>query len=240
VTRSGGGTGPGDGGRSADPEPDEADRAADPEPDGEGRGDGGKAGDGATGAGDGGQPVVLVAEDERGLADLFASWLADDYEVRVAYDGESALERYDASVDVVLLDRKMPGSSGDEVLRRVREDDGDCGVAMVTAVDPDFDVVDMAFDEYVVKPVDRGELFDLVETLRRRTDLAADLRRHYRLAATLSALEAHKTAEELAESEAYARLEAELAAIDGTLSAAVDEMSSADVGAVLRSEAPER
>jgi DNA-binding response OmpR family regulator len=204
---------------------------------------GGAGGDDGPGAGEsatGEEPVVLIAEDDRGLADLFESWLSGAYDVRVAYDGEAAIEAYDDAVDVVLLDRKMPGSSGDEVLDRVREGGADCGVAMVTAVDPDFDVVDMAFDEYVVKPVDEAELLDLVATLRRRTDLAADLRRHYRLASTLSVLETHRTEEELAESEEYARLEAELAALDGELGTAVDGMSSADVGALLRSESPER
>jgi len=58
----------------------------------------------------------------------------------------------DETVDVVLLDRMMPGMSGQEVLAAIRERGLDCRVAMVTAVDADFDVIEMGFDEYLGKP----------------------------------------------------------------------------------------
>lgn len=82
-------------------------------------------------------PVVLVVDDEEDLANLYSQWLSDDYAVRTAYNGEQALERLDETVDVVLLDRRMPGLSGDDALNRIREREYDCRVAMVTAVDPD-------------------------------------------------------------------------------------------------------
>jgi DNA-binding response OmpR family regulator len=185
---------------------------------------------------EGDRPIVLLAEDERHLADLFASWLSETYEVRVAYDGTEAVELYDDAVDVVLLDRKMPGNSGDEVLEEIRESGGDCGVAMVTAVDPDLDVSELPFDEYLLKPTDEDELRSLVETLRRRTRCEAELRRHYRLTAKLDLLEEHVPPEELAASEEYRRLQDDLDALDRALSETVDDLSSADVGAVLRSE----
>jgi signal transduction histidine kinase len=64
----------------------------------------------------GSAPRVLVVEDERALADIYASWLTDQYEVETAYDGETALGRYDEGVDVVLLDRRLPGISHDIVV----------------------------------------------------------------------------------------------------------------------------
>ena len=72
------------------------------------------------------QPTILVVDDERQLADLYATWVGDDYAVRTAYDGQSALEQADEAVDVVLLDRHMPDLTGDEVLGRIRDRGLDC------------------------------------------------------------------------------------------------------------------
>lgn len=92
---------------------------------------------------DGDEPVVLIVDDERDLANSFRSLLEDDYTVRVAYNAETALDLYDGAVDVALLDRHMPGMSGDEVLQHIRDKPGDCGVGMLTAVDPTPDIADM-------------------------------------------------------------------------------------------------
>jgi len=59
---------------------------------------------------------VLIVDDEPDLADLYASWLPEQYAVVTAYDGRGALDALDGSVNVVLLDRRMPGMSGDEVV----------------------------------------------------------------------------------------------------------------------------
>ena len=101
------------------------------------------------------QATVLVVDDNRAVADTYAAFLDGEYAVRTAYGGEAALEALDASVDVMLLDRRMPDRSGDEVLAETNSRALDPRVVMLTAVDPDFDIVDMPFDAYVVKPVDR-------------------------------------------------------------------------------------
>lgn len=81
--------------------------------------------------------TVLVVEDEENLADLFGIWLRERFEVHVAYSGEDALEIVaEESIDIILLDRRMPGLSGKEVLRSIRESDDAQQVIMVTAVEP--------------------------------------------------------------------------------------------------------
>jgi DNA-binding response OmpR family regulator len=96
---------------------------------------------------------VLVVDDNRALADTYAATLEDHYEVRTAYSGRGALEAIDETVDVVVLDRRMPSMSGGQVLERIRERGLDCRVIVATAVDPDFDIVEMPFDEHLHKPV---------------------------------------------------------------------------------------
>lgn len=110
---------------------------------------------------------VLVVEDEAQLADLYADWLADAYDVTAVNSGSAALDRVDDDTDVVLLDRRMDEVSGDEVATRLRERTLDCQVAMVTAVDPGFDLATMPVDDYLVKPVGSADLHTLVERLLR-------------------------------------------------------------------------
>lgn len=148
-------------------------------------------------------PVVLVVEDEPDVAETYRRWLESRYEVRMAADGAAGLAAVDDSVDVVLLDRMMPEMSGAEVLREIRARGFDCRVAMVTAVDPDFDIIEMGFDEYVTKPPDREHLESTIERLLERTDLGEDLQEYYSLVARRSALETEKSESELAESEEY-------------------------------------
>ncbi len=64
--------------------------------------------------------TVLVVDDEQGLADLYANWLEDRYTVHTSYNGTDALETLSQEIDVVLLDRRMPDMSGDEVLTEIR------------------------------------------------------------------------------------------------------------------------
>lgn len=111
------------------------------------------------------EPTVLMVDDEREVADAYALRLDGIADVTVAYSGGAALEAVDEGLepDVVLLDRHMPAMSGDEVLTRIRERDLDSRVVMVTAVDPGLEVIDMPFDDYLSKPVERADLLAVVD-----------------------------------------------------------------------------
>jgi DNA-binding response OmpR family regulator len=177
-------------------------------------------------------PRVLVVEDEAELAELFAEWLSEEYDVQVATSGEEALELVDGDTDVVLLDRLMPGLSGDEVLETIRERGYNCRVAMVTAVDPDFDVLDMGFDDYVVKPLFRTDIQRLVEGLLERDAYDRHLSELFATASKLAALESHKEADELANNEEYRRLEEKLKRTRERVETLESEMTEGDFEAV--------
>lgn len=167
------------------------------------------------------RPTVLVVDDERGLADLYEIWLSDDYEIRVAYDGESALKRLDETVDVVLLDRQMPDLTGDEVLEAIRTKDMTCRVAMVTAVDPNFDIVEMGFDDYVQKPVDKERLQAVVSGLLDRSTYDQAVESYFTAIRKRSLLQERKDASTLEESEEYRELEDTI----GTLEAEMEDVT---------------
>jgi len=162
-------------------------------------------------------PMVLVVEDEPDLADLYATWLRDEYRVRVAYGGREALEELDDEVDVVLLDRRMPDLSGDEALTAIRERDVGCRVAMVTAVEPDFDIVAMGFDDYLVKPVSRDSLKETVENLLRRNEYDDGIQELFALASKKALLESEKDAATLEAHEEYQELSERVAELRSDL-----------------------
>ncbi|MDY6817898.1 MAG: response regulator [Halobacteriales archaeon] len=133
--------------------------------------------------------TVLVVDDEEDLADLYSVALASKYDVRTATSGTEALEKLDETVEVVLLDRRMPGMTGDAVLAELRDRGFECQVAMLTAVEPDGSIIEMPFDDYRVKPVDESELLSLVDILLKRTTFDEQSQEFFRVASKKAALD---------------------------------------------------
>ncbi len=179
-----------------------------------------------------GEYRVVIVDDEADLADLYASWLPEEYAVDTAYDGRDAIGVLDESVDVVLLDRRMPGTSGDEVLEWIRDRELGCGVAMITAVDPDFDILELGFDAYLTKPVAASELTDVTERLIRRLEYADTLRKLFAKLSTRETLAAEKPEFELEADERYRELEAEIEALRAESEAHISELDSEDFEAL--------
>jgi DNA-binding response OmpR family regulator len=174
------------------------------------------------------ETTVLVVDDERDIADLYSTWLEESYAVRTAYGAGEALEKADEAVDVVLLDRQMPEMTGDEMLERVRERELNCRVVMVTAVDPDFDIVDMPFDDYLTKPVMLDELRDAVERMRTREDYDEKMQDFFALSAKKATLEAQKDPVELRNNEEYERLNQQVEELREEADDTVAEISETD------------
>lgn len=150
--------------------------------------------------------TVLVVDDEPEVTDAYALRLRQEYDdVRTAYGGEEALAVMDEDVDVVLLDRRMP-YSGDKVLRELREQGYDCRVIMVTAANPDFEIVDMPFDDYLCKPTDKDDLFAAIDQQLRAASFDDPVSEFFSLTAKLAVLEAEQTPEQLEESSEYVRM----------------------------------
>jgi len=177
---------------------------------------------------------VLVVDDERDVADAYAAQLDGEYVVTTAYGGQEALDRLDASVDVVLLDRRMPGLSGDEVLDAIRDRGLDVRVAMVTAVDPDFDIIEMPFDDYVIKPVSREDLFETIERLLTCSNYEEKLREYYALTAKRATLESNKPRAELDGNEEFEALGDRIDELERDLDEAVSEFDDDDFTALFR------
>ncbi|WP_338729890.1 response regulator [Haladaptatus sp. DJG-WS-42] len=177
--------------------------------------------------------TVLVVEDEHSLADLFEMFLESKYTVHTAHDGATALELMSDEVDVVLLDRRMPGISGEEVLKAIRAEGYDCRVAMVTAVTPDVDIIEMGFDEYLTKPVTRTELLETVDQLVELASYDELIQEYYQLISTKATLEVEKDDRYLAENEEYAQLTARMAELKVQLRSTEESLSDVDVRSLI-------
>jgi DNA-binding response OmpR family regulator len=178
--------------------------------------------------------TVLAVDDEPDLAELYRVYLDPAYDVRIATGGEAALDAMDETVDVVLLDRRMPDMSGHEVLNAIRGDGYDARVAMLTAVEPDVDIVEMPFDDYKTKPVTKEDLLTLVEVLLHRAAFDERSQEFFALASKKAALEAAGTTGTEEYEELVERMESVRLEVDDTL----DHLSARDAFVEVPGEVP--
>jgi DNA-binding response OmpR family regulator len=116
---------------------------------------------------------VLIAEDERRLADAIARGLRrEGMAVDLAPDGSDALVKARViRYDVLVLDRDLPGVHGDDVCRTVRDEQPETGILMLTAAGALEDLVQglsLGADDYLPKPFRFAELVARIHALARR------------------------------------------------------------------------
>jgi len=120
---------------------------------------------------------VLVAEDVEDLAMAIAAGLRrEGMAVDVALDGTTALGQLAVTpYDVVVLDRDLPGTHGDEICRRLAAGQSGSRVLMLTAASTVRDRVDglgLGADDYLPKPFDFAELVARIRAIGRRPELS--------------------------------------------------------------------
>lgn len=117
--------------------------------------------------------AILIVDDDRAMVGMVAALLGGEgFDLITAYDGEAALRRHsDESPDLVILDRRLPLVSGDEVCRRIRVA-SDTPILMLTGEkgsDERAKLLDLGADDYLEKPFGRNELLARVRALLRRS-----------------------------------------------------------------------
>ncbi|WP_248125697.1 response regulator transcription factor [Micrococcus lacusdianchii] len=115
---------------------------------------------------------ILIVEDEESFSDPLSYLLTKEgFEVAVAADGNEGLEEFDrCGADLILLDLMLPGMSGTEVCRQVRQR-SNVPIIMLTAKDSEIDKVvglELGADDYVTKPYSSRELVARVRAVLRR------------------------------------------------------------------------
>ena len=121
---------------------------------------------------------ILVVEDEDSFSDALSYLLGrEGFEVGVADTGPKAIEEFDRNgADLVLLDLMLPGLSGTEVCRQLRQR-SNVPIIMLTAKDSEVDKVvglELGADDYVTKPYSSRELVARIRAVLRRNGSLAD------------------------------------------------------------------
>jgi DNA-binding NtrC family response regulator len=109
------------------------------------------------------KPSILIVDDEKSIRDNLAKYLSVDYTAYTAANGREAVRELteNSDIEVVLSDMKMPGMDGLELLEKVREDNRDVVVILITG----FSTIESAVDamrkgayDYLTKPIDLNKL----------------------------------------------------------------------------------
>lgn len=117
---------------------------------------------------------ILIIEDDQAIVRVLKrSFTYEGYHVETALDGEDGFQKYQQfRPDVIVLDWMLPGIDGIEVCDRIRVNDDNIPILMLTAKDTTRDRVqglDAGVDDYLVKPFEIEELNARVRALLRRT-----------------------------------------------------------------------
>lgn len=168
--------------------------------------------------------TVLVVEDEAELVAIYEAYLRDEFDVRVATSGTEALDTVDDAIDIVLLDRRMPDMSGDEVLGELRARGYDIPIATVTGAEPDADIAELPFDEYLLKPVDRETVVKTARLLANRASFEEKSREFFRLASKKNAFEIDTSVDR----EVYADLTDRMADVQAELDDTISKLRKDD------------
>lgn len=125
------------------------------------------------------QVKILVAEDDRSLREgLAMSLRMKGYEVLTAGDGDEGMRKvFDERPDLVILDVKMPGYSGLDIVEELRHQGDAVPVLILSALGAPQDKIaglGLGADDYMGKPFDLGELLARVEVLLRRKRAALE------------------------------------------------------------------
>ena len=122
------------------------------------------------------QPRILIVDDEQIVRESLANWLKEEnYQVEAAENGPVALEKIkQAPFQVVLLDLKMPGMDGIQVLTTLKKDFPDIEVIIMTAygsVNTAVEAIKAGAYDYIVKPFDPEEVALLIKKILEHKNL---------------------------------------------------------------------
>ena len=125
------------------------------------------------------KPTILVVDDEQGARESLEVILEDDYQVLTAESGQEALETLKKTpVDVILLDVHMPEMDGLETLRKIKEQDEEIDVIMISALNLARKAVDSiksgAYD-YITKPFEPEDILSSVSRVISKQRLHKEL-----------------------------------------------------------------
>ncbi len=117
--------------------------------------------------------IILIADDEKEIVELLKDrFIAKSHSVNTAYDGKAALELIKSNIyDLIFLDHNMPGLTGLELLRYIKQNNLKPKIAIITgyAEIDEFFMKGRGADEYLTKPIKLKDIDDIVDKYSKLT-----------------------------------------------------------------------
>ncbi|PTD93541.1 hypothetical protein C9439_07240 [archaeon SCG-AAA382B04] len=172
--------------------------------------------------------TILIVEDDPAERELYQEILKKQYNTKTAKNGEQALQKTTPNTDLLILDRKMPGITGDQVLKEIRQSNNqkikNIPTIMLTALDADLDIINMQFNDYLNKPISPQQLREKVEKTLVIERYSRDLERYYSLFNKIRTLKESLDKEELEKSEEFKKLNNEFSKIEENTKKEIQEI----------------
>ena len=160
---------------------------------------------------------MLIVEDDVDLLDVYDSVLSQFYAVSTAATGAEAVETMTDDTDVVLLDRRLPDTDEETLVRELQNRYRNCYIALVTGVEPDFDIIELGIDDYLVKPVTTEQLREAVERLLCLAEYDALYRTLSQKHVKRNVLVQERSPSELRQSDEFQRLQNDIERLESEL-----------------------
>lgn len=119
-----------------------------------------------------GLPRVLIVDDDPRQVELLSSWLSAEYDVVTATDGKAAREALDGTIDVAILDRHLPDTTGQKIIENARQAGISPPTGFLSSADVSVSATELPADLLLSKPATRERMLEAVNTLYRMNELS--------------------------------------------------------------------
>lgn len=119
-----------------------------------------------------GLPRVLIVDDDPRQVELLSSWLSAEYDVVTATDGKAAREALDETIDVAILDRHLPDTTGQKIIENARQAGISPPTGFLSSADVSVSATELPADLLLSKPATRERMLEAVNTLYRMNELS--------------------------------------------------------------------
>lgn len=142
--------------------------------------------------------TILLVEDDTPDRILYSSWLEEaGATCKHAINGRAAVNKWNGTIDVVLMKRRLPNMFSDEIVTRANEQGLDTPIVLLTDIEPNFNPEDRGINEVLTKPTDEDELITAVQSVALDNKIRPLVRDFIRTGAAIQRLQSQHSSQAL-------------------------------------------
>lgn len=177
--------------------------------------------------------VVLVVAKREEFARLYQVWLQEEgYSVEFAPSDDPPVTAPREPFDAVILDREVSATDDPSVIEVARAGDDDRPIILITTLDSVFEVIDLRFDDYVLKPASKADLVGALTRVLHRGEYGQAVQEFGRSVVTIALIRQGTTVEERSTNDAYGALVDRFLQLFAETGETVSQLDDEELGAV--------